>query len=185
MGNISLEKAIEVGIQAGIKEALERIEQDKRNKKKFQKDRRLRNTELLLRNYTGFVEHYKEAVCSQDKVEAEDPESVLEDIEMEFDYNYDEVYINSIKRTKTRTKIMINHIERIISFYKYQAENSKDINLMRRYMVIESLFLHEKTWEETADKLHCSKKTVGRDKKIALEELSVLFFGIDGLKFHV
>lgn len=172
-----------------VKQVIAEYNKQQQEKTRSKRDRRFHNTELLLKNYNGLIKHYNDAICSQKQIEAEDPESVFEEIEDEVEMDdisdYDVVYISSIKRTRTRTKIIIKHIDSAMSYYKYQAENSKDINFVRRYRTIELLYFEDKTWEETAEELHCSKKTIGRDKKTAVEELSVLFFGIDGLKFYV
>lgn len=187
MNNITMEKAIEIGVQAGVKEALERIRQDNKNKRMLKKDRRLRNTELLLKNYNGLLEHYKTSKYTQDKIETESPEDPFEEMEaeVEIDEEYETIYINSIKRTKARTKIMLDHIEKVVDYYEYQAKNSENPSFGRRYKIIVLLFFQELTWDETAEILHCSKKTISRDRVLAVEELSVLFFGVDGLKFYM
>ena len=38
------------------------------------------------------------------------------------------------------------------------------------------------TFEDIADMLYISTKTVNRDRKAAIKELSVLLFGIEGLR---
>ena len=52
--------------------------------------------------------------------------------------------------------------------------------------VIKMLYINENpmTYEEIAEELNCSTKTINNTKKAAIKELSVLFFGIDGVKLY-
>ena len=56
-------------------------------------------------------------------------------------------------------------------------------NELRRYKVIDWMYLNDNklTMEEIAEANNCSIGTVKNDHNKAINELSVLFFGIDGL----
>lgn len=180
---INIERAIEIGIQAGIKEALNRIKSENDKKSKMKRTKRYHNTELLLRNYNELIKHYKDAVYSSNQVEnedAEDPNELLAELE---EYDEYEIYINSIKRTKTRTRIILKHINLVMEFYKQKSLVSNDETMIRRYEVINKVYIEKKKYADIAEELDCSEKTIARDKHKAIEELSVLFFGIDGIKF--
>lgn len=175
---ITVDKAIELGVQAGVKEALGMIKLDKLEKSKYNKDRRLRNTDLLLRNYNSLTEHYKRAVYTTEKTECINVNDLLD----ELDEQEDEVYIDAIYRTRARTQIMIEHIDSVFGYYEYKANKDNDINAIRRYNVIKLLYFKGKRYFEVSEELNCSTKTINRDRKLAIEELSTLFFGIDGIK---
>ena len=178
---LDMEKLIKESVQITVREALIVLEKEKEKSAKLKRDRRLRNTALLLRNYINLKEHFNNAIYTNSQIEDEDPIEIL----MECDSFEEDLYINSIKRTHTRTKIIVNHIETILDFYKYRAFKSKDESAERRYEVIELLYMEGKTYEEVAEELGYSEKTISRDRKRAIEELSVLLFGIDGLKLEV
>ncbi|KIE44548.1 bacterial regulatory s, luxR family protein [Clostridium argentinense CDC 2741] len=178
---LDMEKLIKESVQITVREALIVLEKEKEKSAKLKRDRRLRNTALLLRNYINLKEHFNNAIYTNSQIEDEDPIEIL----MECDSFEEDLYINSIKRTHTRTKIIVNHIETILGFYKYRAFKSKDESAERRYEVIELLYMEGKTYEEVAEELGYSEKTISRDRKRAIEELSVLLFGIDGLKLEV
>lgn len=168
-----------------VKKVIDEYDKQSREKARRKRDRRLRNTDLLLRNYDNLIKHIEYAVEDEKKLEVEDPEEVLDEIDCETDYEneeYEGVYINAIKRTKTRTRIIVKHIETAIDFYK---EKSKTTNNKRRYEVVYKYYFEKKKINQIAEELYCSEKTVSRDKRKAIEELSVLFFGVDGLKFLV
>jgi hypothetical protein len=171
-----------------VKKVLEETERQQKERAEKKRDRRLRNTDLLLRNYDNFVSHINYAIEDEKKLDEEYPEAVWAEIEDEVmldESDYEGVYINAIKRTKTRTKIILKHIETAISFYKEKANTSDNENEKRRYDVIYKYYFEKKKIPEIAEELYCSDKTISRDKKRAVEELSVLFFGIDGIKFSL
>ncbi len=184
VSNLTVDKAIEIGIQAGVKEALDRIQRDKEDKFKYRHDRRLRNTKLLLRNYNKFRLHCKNAVYTSSQLNEINAIDVLDELD-----NIDDegMYINSIKKTHDRTYIIVKHINRMIQLYKYSAEMDNDPNALRRYKVIQMLYVSgkNKTFSEIAEELEVSEKTVARDMKQGVEELSALIFGIDGIKLEV
>jgi predicted DNA-binding protein (UPF0251 family) len=182
MSNITIDKAIEIGVQAGVKEALDRIQSSKEQKMKYRHDRRLRNTKLLLRNYNNFTKHCEKAVFTSTQLDNLNPVDILDECE---DIEDNELYVNSIKRTHDRTYIIIQHINTIMEFFKYRAEKENNDNALRRFNAIELVFVEKISYEKVAEQLGISEKTVSRDVKQAVEELSSLIFGIDGVRLEV
>ena len=184
MSEVLIDRAIELGIKAGIKEALSRIEKAKQEKIKSRHDRRLRNTKLLLRNYNNFKMHCKNAIYTSKQVEEMHIEDILDECD---DIDDEGLYVNSIKRTHDRTYIIVKHINRMLQFYRYSAERDNDENAIRRFKAIEMFYISNKkmTYEEIAEAFFVSEKTISRDIKKAIEELSVLIFGADGIKLEV
>ncbi|QIB26086.1 sigma factor-like helix-turn-helix DNA-binding protein [Caloranaerobacter azorensis] len=179
--NISVKKAIEIGIEAGLKKALEEIEKEKIKKKKQRYDRRLRNTDLLLKNYNNFVAHCENAIYTRKQLLENNAIDILDECE-DLDY---ETYVKAIMRTKERTAIIVNHIKNVLEFYKFQAEKSREPERIRRVKVIKAIYFDKKKYEEIAEEMSLSVRTVKRDKKTAIAEISTLVFGIDGLKFDI
>lgn len=196
---LTIEKVIEIGIRAGVKEAQSILEKERleRNKKRY--DRRLRNTRLLLQNYNNFVEHCKNAVYVSTQIKDLNAIDILDECET---IDKDEMYINAIKRTKERTYIIVKHIETILDFYKYKAVHSGDKRFMRRYTATYAHFIKGKSYRTIAeefknanidmsdsnnnsqDDINVCQRTIARDIKKSIEELSVLLFGVDGLKLE-
>lgn len=181
-----IEKMIESGVNEGIQKGLKQYDNMQKNKTKFRYDKRLRNTRLLLKNYRSFVEH-----CDNAKYLVENP--IKKEIEKDnlkvqlFDdfYNLqDDAYIvASILKSKEKTRIILDHINLCLGFFQAKAIKTNNQEMIRRYNVISDLYINETpmTYEEIAEIEHISQKTVNRDRKKAIEELSVLIFGIDGL----
>ena len=181
-----IEKMIESGVNEGIQKGLKQYDNMQKNKTKFRYDKRMRNTRLLLKNYRSFVEH-----CDNAKYLVENP--IKKEIEKDnlkvqlFDdfYNLqDDAYIvASILKSKEKTRIILDHINLCLDFFQAKAIKTNNQEMIRRYNVISDLYINETpmTYEEIAEIEHISQKTVNRDRKKAIEELSVLIFGIDGL----
>ena len=159
--------------------ALKCLKSEEREKEKKRYDRRLRNTELLLKNYRNFKEHAENAIYLDTELE----NASLED-KFDEDDN-DKMYINSILKTKKRTQIILKHIDRCLEYYECKCLSSEKEEVQRRIKVIKMLYIDDEkmSYLEVAKKLgEISTKTIERAKKAALPELAALFFGIDGLK---
>ena len=77
-------------VREATENAVKQIEKEKQDKIRNRYDRRLRNTEMLLRNYNNFKEHADKAIYED--IEKED---VKED--MDYDKDIDNLFINSIR----------------------------------------------------------------------------------------
>lgn len=141
-------------------------------KEEFKKNN-FHNTELLLKNYNGFVEHYKNAKDSIADIE--------EDIERK-DIDDDEIYIKSIRKSKFRTMIMIAHMEASISKLHAKMESKGQVEKIK---IIQEVYFNGKSFIEIAKELSCSEASARRWKNEMIRELSVLLFGLDGLRMDV
>ena len=146
-------------------------------KKTKKEDKRYHNTKLLLRNYNEFKQHCIECTSSLDDID-----STLEAWELTLARG-DEDYIRSAKRTKVRTQIIVDLIDKFIEVHKKEAQERNDGNKLKRAMIIELMYISNNyTMERVAEEMECDVATVSRHHRIAINELSVLFFGIEGLK---
>lgn len=176
---MTYEEAVKIGIREGIK-YIKEVEYRKTTKRY---DRRLRNTRLLLKHYRTLKAHNKIADSSTNKINEENAVDVLDDIEAIDD---EEQYVQSLSRTKIRTLIIVGHINKAMKYYKAICEN-EDNTKKRRFNIIKYAYMDSNTdeivpsYEEIADHFNLNVKTVGRDVRLAIEDLSILFFGIDGI----
>lgn len=174
------EEAVKIGIREGIKY----IKDQEYFKTKKRYDRRLRNTRLLLNHYRSFKVHNRMADNTEDKIYDENAIDVLDDIEVIDD---DEQYVQAISRTKKRTAIIIGHMNKVLKYYKSICKSEGELK-ERRYDIINYLYIEPidddriLKYEDAAEHFNINIKTVGRDVRSAIEDLSILFFGIDGLK---
>jgi len=167
----------------GAKEALKMFEQERKKEQGKRADRRLRNTKLLLRNYHMLKEHAENSVFGRTQME----ESAIDILESMMSMYDNEVIIESIKRSATRTAVIVSHIETMFGLYEAYCGKAPNREIeMRRYEVVWDMYMADNTLsaKEIADKQNISTRNVYEDIKVATERLSALIFGVDGLKVH-
>ena len=144
-------------------------------------DKRYHNTKLLLRNYHEFKQHCIE--CSNSMEEIDDTLEAWELTLVKEEHNED--YIKSAKRTKARTQIIVDLIDKFLEAHKHEAMNRHDANKLKRANIIDKMYISSNlTMEKLAEEMGCDIATISRQHKTAINELSVLFFGIEGLKLE-
>lgn len=183
-----LDIAIEKGVAAGVKAATDRIEEERKKERKGRYDRRLHNTRLLFKNYRALKHHAIGAVhtgARANEVISENAVDILDDLEsMGFRKVDDRLYIESIKRSQQRTRIIIEHIDEMLRYWRIDCEQSGREEALRRYRIVVDTYISDDqmTAEELAQREHIEKRTVYKDIKAAMRPLSALIFGIDGIK---
>lgn len=165
-----------VAAEKAAKAALEYLEKEKQNQEKKIHDRRLRNIKLLLRNYRTFKKH-----CEDVKA---DISSLNEKINADF-LDSDEFKIQSIIKSKQRTLLMVNYVDKALRVYKSMCQESSDSEDQRRYQVIYEMYITEEkvNADELAIRHYVHKRTIYKDVDNACKTLAVLMFGVDGVRF--
>lgn len=151
-------------------------EKEKQKQQKEKRDWRLRNTKLLLKHYRSFVSHVEGA---REKVTAMDYADAMESL-----YT-NRLALESIKRSRQRTIVMVKFVQKMIGVYQAMCETSGQQEELRRYHIIHAMYISEKkqTVEELAEFHKIEPRTVYNDVKNAVNTLSVLVFGVDGIEF--
>lgn len=173
--------ASETAVESYRKELERQQEQD--GKARRERHHRVVNSaKMLLKNYRRFK---KMTVSSVYGKNTSTNETLVELLElMQGIYRSGELEVVSIKDRVARTELMIEHIDAMLEVYKKDCNRSPEGQ--RRYRVIYWMYLSEdesKTAEDIAEMENVVVRTVFRDIKTAYEELAVLFFGIDGVRF--
>ena len=168
--------------EIGAKAAMERLEQEKKSMYHKAVDRRIHNTKLLLRNYRMLRENADNSIYGRGQME----ESAADILCSMMNLYDDEVIVDAIKRSATRTAIIISHIDTMLKLYEAYCSKSGNELDGRRYEIIMDAYIIEQPMavKEIAKKWHMSKENVYSDLKIATERLSALIFGVDGLRLH-
>lgn len=173
--------ASETAVESYRKELERQQEQD--GKARRERHHRVVNSaKMLLKNYRRFKKMTVSSVYGKD---TSTNETLVELLElMQGIYRSGELEVVSIKDRVARTELMIEHIDAMLEVYKRDCNRSPEGQ--RRYRVIYWMYLSEdesKTAEDIAEMENVVVRTVFRDIKTAYEELAVLFFGIDGVRF--
>ncbi|MEG0180758.1 MAG: hypothetical protein RR657_02615 [Peptostreptococcaceae bacterium] len=136
---------------------------------KQQRDKRLHNTRLLMKNYNILKNHVDDVT--------EKLEEKIELLEEECTYN-ESVWIMSIARSKVRTAKMIGYVESALTIveskFKMNCEEYK-------YKAFELYYIDKKTSEQIQEALSCGKNSPKVWCDLVIEELNVLLWGIDAL----
>ena len=185
IGARMLDIAIEKGVAAGVKAATDRMEEERKKARKGRYDRRLHNTRLLFKNYRVLKHHALDAVHTGAQANehiSANAVDILEDLDAGM--VDDRLYIESIKRSQQRTRIIIEHIDEMVRYWRIDCEQSGKGEALRRYRIVYDTYIGDDpvTAEELAQREHIEKRTVYKDIKAAMRPLSALIFGIDGIK---
>lgn len=169
-------KAAEIGART----AIEKLEEEKKKIQKEMIDKRLHNTKLLLKNYRMLKLNIDNAIYNQRRIK-ESAVDILSNMMNSYD---DRIVIDSIKRSTTRTAIIISHVDMMLKLYQSYCESSKKKWEKRRYDIIYDFYIsnHPKSIGQIAGQYHYSKQTIYDDISAAESALSALIFGIDGIK---
>lgn len=173
--------ASETAVESYRKELERQQEQDGKARREWH-HRVVNSAKMLLKNYRRFKKMTVSSVYGKD---TSTNETLVELLElMQGIYRSGELEVVSIKDRVARTELMIEHIDAMLEVYKKDCNRSPEGQ--RRYRVIYWMYLSEdesKTAEDIAEMENVVVRTVFRDIKTAYEELAVLFFGIDGVRF--
>ncbi len=172
------------GAEAGAQAALRAAERERNKYSKQLYDARYHNTKLLLKHYRALNAHYKHAVFNMNTAEAED-KSFGEIMAIMNSTIADEtLYIESIKQSVVRTKIIMAHVNRMLEIYEGICNAKGKADDLRHWCVLYDLYISDTamTAEEIAEREKIDKRTVYKDINAAATELTMLLFGVAGLE---
>ena len=174
-----LQELMEKAAIAGAKAGIDRYEMELKDRQKKHRDKRYHNTKLLLRNYRMLRINAENSVFGRSQME----ESAADILDNMMNMYNDEVIVESIKTSATRTAIIVSHVKTMIHMYQICCEQSGNEIDKRRYDIIYGLYISDPkvTRKELMYKWNISSDTTYTDEKIAIERLSALIFGVDGL----
>lgn len=147
------------------------------NKERKQEEKKnvFHNTKLLLKNYNNLKEHIENAIDDVKQLETDLIDDIIDNT------NKDELYILSIKRSKSKTLIMIAHIDAALEMLKNKQHK---ICADEKYKALEMFYINEMTYEEISNELNCTERTARRWINEMIDELSIYLFGIEGVKLN-
>lgn len=174
-----LEKLVNDAVYQGIV----KYEQRQREKEQKRKSDLLYNTGLILDNYLKLKEYQKKAAAS------------LEDLKnagyTDYTFTLLETFglldpghkTQSLASGIAHTNMLLTHIDRMLDVYKEDCTASARPAVRRRWTVVHDMYLQspKKSTTEIAETLHVDPRVIQDDAKKARQEITTLFFGIEGL----
>lgn len=154
-------------LSAIVTEVTKEQKKQKRIAKQQSKDWRLRNTGLLLKNYRKLKIHCDGVV-----------EDLVEYHEMVFDPAG--LQLSTLMQYKSKTAKMLKYFDVIFKSYG-ELSIAGGESFERRYKIIKKLYIDEwgMSGNEVSNYYNVDRSIVTRDTNKAIEELSILLFGID------
>ena len=169
---------IRLAAETAAKTAIQEYKKEVEKAAKESKNRKLRNTKLLLRNYRALKAHAQNAVF--DKATAD--ENVVDILALMQGKEDAGTVVESIMRSATRTCLILSHIDVMLAAYQKMCSR-RPID-QRRWNVIYAKYIAEEplTDEQIAEKEFINPRTVHKDIDYACSRLSALIFGIDAMR---
>ncbi|GMB00906.1 DUF1492 domain-containing protein [Pelosinus sp. IPA-1] len=168
---------IKLAVEAGTAAAIKHIEQEKNKEIKSRQSKRLYNTKLLLENYNVLKDHCENSISKLDDIKpTENAIDILDSLD-----SSEGSYIESIKRSTTRTYVIMAHIDVMMGMYRSYCESSNKLEDGRRYRVMRSKYIDDLKMTDICEQENIDRSTYFRDINEISKRLSGLIFGIDGL----
>lgn len=174
-----IKKASEAGAEAYKKE------QSQSTRRKV--DRMLYKTKVLLEKYTWLKAYAKNSVYTLEQ--AEKVNDGMADIEVltKFGIFDNDKTLHNLKRGVITVNMLMTHVDNMLEVYRENCESSASKTKQRQYRVVYNMYLAEekKTTKEIAE-MECEEvRTIQNDAKAAREDLTALFFGLDGILVRI
>ena len=150
--------------------ALEAVREFEKSQKKNRKVKVFQNAKKLMENYNRICKSVQEGISELSDV---DDGEELEELSAE------DIYINSIIKSKLRSIVMIAHIDKCLGLLE---EEMKRKETPWKYEVFKRYYLDSMTPGSIAETLdNCAERTVWRWISELTDILSVYLFGADAI----
>lgn len=164
------EKLPEKWLEVITKTVLKERERQEKTFLKEQQDHRFRNTDLLVKNYRKLSAHCEHLPEQMDIIHQEIDLGLLEQT----------IDLKEVMKSKHKTKMMMDYVDAMMAAYKRLAYSSGSV-AERRYRILYDVYLcpqHLKP-QDLFEKYGVERATFYKDLRKAVEEFSVVLFGID------
>lgn len=178
-----LSDAAKRGAEAGVSAFMATAERQKATR-----DKQMMNaTKVLLKKYRDFKIMADKTLVDAASVEEEsDDIGLIEAIESLMQYGVDKRELDIVSNQKRvyRTRALMAHVDVMLEAYRIRCARALNQDEQRRYRVIYALYISDepKSAADVADEEHIGMTTVYDTVNKAINDLSILIFGVDGIK---
>ena len=169
------EKQLKIITETASQEAIKAYRADESKRVQEKHDRRLHNIKLLLKNYRALVLHCEK--LKDDLVKFED--TSIQDLDIE-EINLET--IESIKQSTKKSIAMVYFIKGKMEAYRRNCS----LDELKYFRVLEMKYITPKKYstQDIAEEENIDVRTAHRYLNKAIEDLPVIFFGVDAIKFE-
>ncbi|MEB8400904.1 hypothetical protein NGG61_13330 [Enterococcus casseliflavus] len=162
---------LEIITEAASEAVTKHLEKKKKREKAEQRERNLKNTDLLMKNYTKL-----KAMAEEYEYEIEEYEDSVLDLT--------ELNLETLERYHLKTVKIMKHVDTMLRAYEWSC-NKGTVEEKRRFEVLKYRFLVDDklTARELCERLNVDQKTIYRDSKASIRDMSVLLFGVSAIEF--
>lgn len=139
--------------------------------RQIQRNQILHNTRILMEQYIEMRKHCENAVS-----ESDDLDSVEFAI---FKSDNENTYLESVRRSKLKTAMMLTNIDRAMDEIKEEYEKK---GMLYKYEAFRMHYVDGMSYEEVAEVQNCGKNTPARWSKEIIRKMSVKLFGVEGVE---
>lgn len=188
-----IQAAIDIGVEAGATAATEAAyaaaskiaDRERRKLQRQRKDRRYHDTKLLIRKYRQLNAYYENAVYDEEAAAEvdEDLEEIMSIFGCQRRDEEKALTSESIRRSYLVSRIIMAHVKKMLEVYEVMCQHTHRAEDKRRWRELHALYLAEETTtaEQIASQEGIDRRTVYKDIDACIPDLSILFFGIEGL----
>ena len=149
--------------------AKEAVKELKKEIEKENKTRNFRNTRKLMQNYNRICQSVQEGIA--DLSDMDGGEGLQE-------FSEEDIFINSIMKSKLRSIIMIAHIDKCMQLLENEEYQS---NTIEKYLAFKYYYLDDMTYESIAEIYGYAERTARRWVNELTSILSIYLFGADAV----
>ncbi|GAF41139.1 hypothetical protein FC83_GL000926 [Agrilactobacillus composti DSM 18527 = JCM 14202] len=153
-----------------VQKVLAEVQRQRSQKRDEEKDFRLRNTKILLREYRKLKTHI--AIAPEDEI-TPDEYKLLSGGHQD---------ISSLMKYKISTKRLMRYVDSILDAYEGYCKSGDSYD-NRRWVIIDSMYLGDKRLKisQLADMYCVDRSIISKEQSKAIQDLSIMLFGIRGL----
>ncbi|MDF2611459.1 MAG: hypothetical protein K0R92_2933 [Lachnospiraceae bacterium] len=148
---------------------MDAIREYSKEQKVEQRKKALHNTKMLLKNYNKIQNSINEAISEVNQLERD---CIGYDDE-------EEIYINSIRKSKLKSLIVIAHIDKALNLIQAECKRK---GIPEKYNAFISCMLDGMTYDEAAKDYFTSKQSISRWVNDLTKEVSIQLFGVEGIE---
>ncbi|SET79633.1 hypothetical protein SAMN05443270_1459 [Lacrimispora sphenoides] len=149
--------------------ALEAVKEFEKSQKKNKQVKVFQNAKKLMENYNRICQSVQEGVSELSDVD--DGEELVE-------LSAEDIYINSIIKSKLRSIVMIAHIDKCLKLLEEEQIRKES---PEKYDAFKSFYLDRENQEDIAERFDTTDRTIRRWISELTDILSVYLFGADAI----
>ncbi len=178
-----LNEAAKRGAEAGVSAFLATAARQKATREK----QVMNATKVLLKKYRDFKTMAEKTLVDAATVEeGSSDEALIEAISSLMQYGIDKRELDIVSNQKRvyRTKALMAHVDIMLEAYSIRCARALNQDEQRRYRVIHALYISDQPASayDIAETEHIGLTTVYDTVNKAINDLSILIFGVDGIK---